>query len=146
MADIVFNIAKGRVAEKVADGGTYKILLLKSSGLEADGTLADHDTVAAVLAAANDECDFTNYVRKTLASLTVTVDDTNNRVDVDAADVTWTTAGGASNNTTGKAVIFHDVDGTDANAVPLVALDLVTTTDASDLLVQFASAGWFRAS
>lgn len=152
MGDVVMNIAKGRVAHYATLPQTNDaiiVLLLKSSGLEADGTIVDHDDLAALLAAANDEADFTNYVRKTAASVTVTVDDTNNRVDVDFADITWTSAGGATNNTIGALLTTYDADttsGTDSNIIPLTSHSFSVTTDGSDLTAQVAAAGFFRAS
>lgn len=153
MADIVLNIAKGRVAELAALGATNDALilvLLKSSGLESDATLLDYDTLGTILAAANDECDFTGYSRKTLASVTVTVDDTNNRVDIDAADPSAYTNSGGSAQAAGKALICYDGDttgGTDANIVPLVALDCVVTFDVGvATTLAFNASGFFRAS
>lgn len=145
MADFVFNVGLGKVAEKVADGATIKLMVLKAAA--ADATLKDLNTVAAILGdASTTEADFTNYARPTLASLTVTVDDTGNKVDVDAADVVFAAAGGATNNTTTDVVIYEDVDTTDANAIPLVQLDAVFTTDGNDVTLQFAADGWFSAS
>src|SRR5690348_7055986 len=40
-----------------------------------------------------DEADGANYVRKTLASLTLTNDNANHRTYLDCADVTWTALG-----------------------------------------------------
>ena len=145
MANLVFNIAKGKVAEKVADGATIKMLILKSAG--ADATLLDFNTVAAVIAEGSTvEADFTNYERKTLASLTAAANDTDDKMYVDAADVVYTTAGGASNNTTTDVLIYEDVDTTDANAIPLVLIDCVFTTDGNDVTLQFHANGWFEAA
>ncbi len=125
MGNAVFNISKGKpsyYAGLPAAADAIKCLLLKSSGIVADGTLADYTTVAALLAGASDEADFTNYVRKTLASITVTVDNTNDRVDIDCADIVWTTAGGASNNTVAKLVTFYVPDTgaeSDSTNIPL---------------------------
>lgn len=152
MADGVFNIAKGRVAYYAtlpAANDALIVVLLKSAGLVSDATLVDYDDLAALLAGASDEADFTNYVRKTGASVTVTVDDTNERVDCDLADITWTAAGGASNNTIAKLIICYDPDttgGTDSSIVPLTHHDFSVTTDGSDLTAQIAAAGFFRAS
>jgi hypothetical protein len=68
------------------------MLLLKTA--EADATLKDRDDVAAILANGSTEADFTNYARKTGLTGTITVDDTNDRVDVDIPDQTWAVAGG----------------------------------------------------
>lgn len=153
MGDIVFNIAKGKVARyaDLPDASDSLILvLLKTAGLEADATLQDYDTLAAILAATNDECDFTGYARRTLASITVTPDDTNNRQDVDAADPSAYTNSGGSSQAASKAIVCWDGDtgaGTDANIVPLVALDCVVTFDVGvPTTVSFNSAGFFRAS
>lgn len=146
------NIAKGKVkyyAELPAANDALIVVLLKATGLEADDTLNNYDDLAALLAAANDECDFTNYSRKTLASVTNTVDDTNNWLDTDAADFTYTAAGGATNNTIGKALICYDPDttgGTDSSIVPLTYHDFTATTDGNDLQVTVAAAGFYRAS
>src|SRR5436189_6450719 len=106
MADGIFNIAKGKIAYYAglpAANDALIVVLLKSAGLEADDTLNNYDDLAALLAAANDEADATNYARKTVAAgVTVTVDDVNNRVDMDFADQTWAALGGAANNTIGK--------------------------------------------
>ena len=145
MANFVFNVAKGKVAEKVADGATIKLLVLKSAG--SDAALRDLDTIAAVIAEGSTvEADFTNYERKTLGSLTATVNDTDDKMYVDAADVTFTSAGGASNNTTTDVIIYEDVDTTDANAIPLVCLDAVFTTDGNDVTLQFGTNGFFEAA
>lgn len=144
MANFVFNVAKGKVAEKAADGATLKMLILKASGT--DGALKDLDTVAAVLAeGSTTEADFTNYARPTLASVTVTVDDTNDLVKVDAADITLTSAGGASNNTTTDAIIYEEVAGGDANCIPLVLMDCVFTTDGNNVTLSFNADGFFNA-
>lgn len=151
MADGVFNIAKGKVkhyAELGAASDALVVVLLKAA--EADTTLADYDDLGALLAAVgNTEADFTNYARKSLTAATVTVDDVNDRLDIDIADQTWTTAGGAANNTLVKLVVCYDGDtaaGTDANIIPLTHHDFSVTTDGSDLTAQFAAAGFFRAS
>lgn len=149
----VFNIAKGKVARyaDLPDAADALILvLLKSTGLESDATLQDYDTLSALLAAANDECDFTGYARRTLASVTVTPDDTNNRQDVDAADpASYTNTAAAQ--ISGAAIVCWDGDtgaGTDANIVPLCQLMTGTVTFDTDVAttLQFNAAGWFRAS
>lgn len=147
MSDVVFNIAKGAVAEKLRDGANLGVLLLKATGLQADASLVDHATVSALLGA-NTEADFTNYARKTIsnASAPVTVDNTNNRVDADVPDQTWVAAGGATNNGLGKLVVYEDVGGADASRVPLTAHDWTPTTDGSDLQAVIAAAGFYRAS
>lgn len=80
---------------------------------------------------------------------TITVDDTNNRVDIDIADQTWVAAGGGTNNTVEKLLICYDPDnttGTDTTIVPITAHTFQVTTDGSDLTAQIAASGFYRAS
>lgn len=151
MADAVFNIAKGAVAEKIRDGaGNIVVLLLKAN--ESAGVLVDRDTVADLLDGSpgdNIEADFTNYARKTGITGTVTVDDVNDRVDCDIPDQTWTSAGGATNNSLTKLIVAYDEDASpadDAQLIPLTHHDFVLTTDTSDITAQVNAAGFFRAS
>ena len=147
MADIVFNIAKGKVAYYATLPAASDALIavpIETSGIVSDATMIDYDDLGTLLAGASNEQ--STMGRKTLASVTVTVDDTNDRVDVDAADITWTAATG---NAISAIVICYDGDtgaGTDSNIVPLVKLDCALTPDGSDFTAQFNSAGFFRAS
>lgn len=153
MADFVFNIALGRVRELSSLPATNDALiymLIKATGLEADGTLRDYDDVGALFTAANDEADFTGYARRTLAGVTNTApDDTNNRADSDANDpASYTNTGGAAQSI-GKAIIAYDPDttaGTDSSLVPLVAFDCVLTFDIGvATTTAFNASGFFRA-
>lgn len=156
MADGVFNIAKGKAkyyAEQAiagSGGAALVVLLLKSAGLVGDSTMADYDDVAAILAGASDEADFTNYARKVITGggITNTVDDTNDRLDTDIPDQTWTSAGGASNNTLGKLIVaFRPATGSaDSALVPLTHHDFAEVTTGSDIVAQVAAAGFYRAS
>jgi len=144
MADFVFNIAKGAVAEMVRDGASaVGVILIKTA--ESDANMKDRATLATVVANST-EADFTDYARKTGITATVTVDNTNDRVDVDIPDQTWTGAGGATNNTLAKLVTYYENSASDANRVPMTAHDFVATTDDTDLVAVVATAGFFRAS
>lgn len=146
MADGVFNIAKGmvnayhdRVNDNDPANSALIIVLLKVA--EADATLEDYDDLATLLVAAgNTEADFTNYARKVLTDSDISasvVDDTGNTRNADIPDLTWTAAGGASNNTLVKLLICYDgntTGGTDANIIPLTHHDFATTTDGNDLI------------
>jgi hypothetical protein len=145
MADQVFNIAKGAFVEKFRDSAAQGLILLLKTA-EADATLIDYDTIALILAGANVECDFTNYARKTGLTGTITVDDTNNRVDVDIADQTWTSAGGGTNNNIVKAIFAYQESAADSGRVPLAHYDFVVTTDGSNLTLEVNASGALRAS
>jgi hypothetical protein len=144
MADFVFNVAKGIAGRKVqVDATKLGILLLKTA--ESDAAMKDRTTLTDVLAGST-EANFTNYARKTPITGTLTIDQANDRVDLDMPDQTWTAAGGATNNSLVKLVIFYEDAAADGTRVPLTAHDFVVTTDGSDLIAQIAVAGFFRAS
>jgi len=158
MADGVFNIAKGRIVElysrvKSNDPANAALVVVLLKTAEADGTLEDYDTLAALLGGANTEADFTNYARKVLSDADLDAlpapDDANNRRDLDLPDQTWVGAGGVSNNTTAKLLVCYDPDttsSTDANLIPLCYYDFLVTTDGSDVTAQVNAAGFFRAA
>jgi len=134
MADFTFNVAKGKVKYYAELPGTNDALIvipLESSGLEADATLKDYDTVSALLAGTTNEQ--TTAGRKTITSVTVTPDDTNDRLDLDFADQTWTALTG---NAIGALLVAYDPDitgGTDADLIPLTKHDWAITPDGSDV-------------
>jgi len=146
MSDGVFNISKGAFAEKIRDAATNVLIFLLKAN-EAESTLVDRTDIADLLAeAGNTEADFTNYARKTGLTGTVTVDNTNDRVDVDVPDPTWTSAGGATNNTLTKLVTAYEESAADSGRVPLTHHDFGATTDGSDLTAQVNAAGFARAA
>jgi hypothetical protein len=61
--------------------------------IDTEAEIQDLDTVAALLALTGvDEPTFAGYVRKDLSRTAAAEDDTNNRVNMDTANVTWTAA------------------------------------------------------
>ncbi|MFE9921563.1 hypothetical protein ACFYQA_08270 [Streptomyces sp. NPDC005774] len=131
--NITFNVALGRTAyyaslPAASDG--LVMVPLEAAGLVDDATMRDYDDLQALLAGASNEQ--TGMGRKPLTGVTATVDDTNDRVNLDAADVTWTAATGAP---IGAVVICYDPDttgGTDADLIPLTKHDVSMTPDGSD--------------
>lgn len=141
MGDIAFNISKAQVGYYAGLPGSSDALIIvpiEASGLESDPTLADYDTLAAILAGSNNEQ--TTMGRQTLTSVTMTVDDTNNRVDISADPASWSAASG---NPVGAVVICYDPDtttGTDSTLVPLSKHDFVATPSGGDLVAQITVA------
>ena len=92
----------------------------------------------------------TNYARKTLIDTDLAAfapDDSNDRVDLDIADQTFSAIAAGDNWT--DLVIAYDDDttgGTDVNIVPLCWYDFVITPDGSDITAVIDTAGFFRAS
>lgn len=159
MGDFAFNRSKGRTtewAERVnANDPTNSVFvwaLIASSGVETDAVLKDKDDFSGLVSGATDFATNTGGGRKTLdqtGGLTITYDDTNDRVDVDMPDQTWT---GLANDGTGgisDVVSGYDSDstaGTDANILPATWHDFAITPDGSDVTLQVPASGFFRAS
>lgn len=153
MANIVFNIAKGRIVELynrvVSNDPANSALILvpiETSGLEADATLIDVDTLAALIAGTTNEQ--STMGRKTLTNTELASlpapDDGNDRYDLSLPTVTWTAASG---NAISKIAVCYDSDttgGTDSNIVPLCMFDAVATPDGNDLVLN--TGVFFRAS
>lgn len=145
MANLLFNGGRGSLVQHKADGEDLIVVLLKVA--QADDTLRDHDTLGAVLGAANTEADFTNYTRTVIpnASWTVTIDDTANEATADFADILWSPAGGATNNTLVKLLVC--IDGVnDAARATITLHDFATTTDGNDLTAVVDAAGFYAST
>lgn len=76
----LYNIAKRHRRDWA--GGTYRVMLLTSSYTPN----VDHDFVADIVA---NEATGSGYTRQDLANKSASIDDTNNRADHDADNVTW---------------------------------------------------------
>lgn len=153
MANITFNIAKGRAVElynrvKNNDPANSALILvpIETSGLQSDATLVDMDTLADVLAGSTNEQ--TTMGRKVLTDAQLAAfpapDDANDRYDISLPSVTWTAAAG---NAISKMIVAYDPDttgGTDANIIPLTMFDAVVTPDGTDLVLN--DGVFFRAS
>ncbi len=155
MADFVFNIAKGRVAEfvnrvKSNDPGTSRLVIipLESSGLEAQSALEDSASITEVLDGATNEQ--TTMGRKFLADADLaagagsTPDNTNNRMDVDIPDITWALATG---NAVGSIVVGYDPNSSaDSAIIPLTHHTFAVTPDGTDIVAVINAAGFYRAA
>lgn len=155
-ADFVFNIAKGRPTQLYDNIDTnnpancaFVILIIDAAG-DTDATMKDRDDITALLGGTANEVTNTNYARKTLADADLSAwapDDTNDRVDLDIPDQTWTAV--AAGTAWTDFCVGYDNDttaGTDANVTPLTLHDFAVTPDGSDITAQIASAGFFRAN
>jgi len=153
MANIVFNIAKGRVAElynrvESNDPANSAIILvpIETSGLESDATLIDKDDLAAVLSGTTNEQ--TTMGRKTLtdsdlAAFPAPVDGSD-YMSLSLPSVTWTAATG---NAISKLLVCYDSDttaGTDSNIIPLTLFDFAATPSGLDITMN--SGEFYRAT
>lgn len=135
------------------DDGTASIIkmgLVKVQGAAADTQLevSDLNTVNdLVVTTGSTKCDFTNYVDKALVRTAASEDDANDRVNMDAGDIVWTAAGGASNNTIVGAYFYDATTDTNDTTRLLISVDWFAsslTTNGGD--VTYAIADLYRAS
>lgn len=158
MADLVFNISKGRVAELYnrvdSNDPTNSVLVVVAinAGTTTDAAFRDFDTLAQCLPGGGGAAEVTNsgYARKVLTDtdiVAMTPDDVNDRMDIAIADQTW--AAVAAGTAWTDLLICYDADsttGTDANIVPLTLHDFAVTPDGSDITADVPVTGFFRAS
>lgn len=159
MADLVFNIAKGRIIElalrvKNNDPANSALTLvaLAQTGLEADSALVDYDDLAALLAGSSNEVTNTNYARKTITDTdlgSIVPDDTNDRRELTIPTQVWNPAP-AAGDTWQAMVLCYDNDttgGNDSNLVPLLKWDAGIVPDGVSF-IEFApiAPGIFRAT
>lgn len=156
MADFLFNIAKGRVAEfynrvKSNDpANSALIIVVIDANGDTDATMRDRDDLAALVGGTANEVTNTNYARKVLTDAdlaALSIDDTNDRIDLDIPDLTWTAV--AAGTAWTDILVCYDPDttgGTDSAIIPLTCHDFAVTPDGSDITAQIAAAGFFRAS
>ena len=153
MANFVFNIAKGRVAEffnrvDSNDPANSAIILVPCSASDTEANAQDADTLTAALATAINEQSSGGWSRKTLTDAdlsAIAVDDTNNRFPATLPQVTWT--GPAAGNDTTGLLICYDADtgsGTDSGIIPLVHCDFAVVADGNDVILNAGDC--FRAS
>lgn len=158
MADLVYNIAKGRAAElynrvDTNDPANSELVIVAiNAGTTTDTDMRRFDTLQAALPGAGGAAEVTNsgYARKHLIDTDIVAfapDDTNDRVDLDIPDQTFTAI--AAGTAWTDLIVAYDSDntgGTDANVVPLTMHDFAVTPDGSDITVNVATAGFYRAS
>ena len=157
MADLVFNIAKGRAAELYNrvdlndPANAVLVIAVFSVTGDQDASIRDADTLAAVEALASvAEVTNTGYSRITLSDTDLAAfapDDTNDRVDLDFADQTFSSISSGDGWT--DTLVGYDSDstgGTDANIVPLTFHDTVATPNGGDITIQPSASGFYRAA
>lgn len=156
MADFAHNIAKGRAHELVRrvnlnDPAASGLVVAVINTTETDLNLKRLDDFAAIEAnGLTAEVTNAGYARKVLtdvSSITVLVDDTNDRVDLDFPDQTWT--GVAAGTAWTDVQVGYDADiavGTDAAITPISQHDFPITPDGSDITAVINAAGFYRSS
>jgi hypothetical protein len=154
MADFVFNIAKGRVAElfdRVDNNDPPAAILVVipvSVAAVTDATLIDVDDFAGVITAGVTELTTGGWNRKTLADTDIATQAPTDASDFNARDIadqTWTAV--SAGTSTDLIICYSAVASpTNSQLVPLTQHDFAITPDGSDVTAQINAAGFFKAA
>lgn len=157
MADFVFNVSKGRIrefADRVENNDPANsaliIVPIVANGVS-DATMIDIDDLATLLATAVNEATGTGWNRKTLtdaATITRTVNDTDDRFELDIDDQVWTSVADAADTVT-DLLVCYDSDttgGTDSNIIPIACLDFAVDPTGGNITATIDATGVMRAA
>lgn len=129
MASVVYNNAKKLLGDGSTNwtSNTYRIALVTSSYTP---DIVNHVYVSSL----TNELTGTNYVRKDLTNKSVFVDNTNNRADYKADNLTWT----GINAGTASAAVLYKFGTTDADSVLIAYIDFTdTVTNGGDFTLKW---------
>jgi hypothetical protein len=153
VADIVFDIAKGRVAELYnrvdqGDPAAARLYVIPVNvAAVTDATIRACDNFAAVITAGVSELTAGGWNRKTLTATDLgplTVDHANSRMPLDLGDQTWTTVLAGNNSTDLVICAGFVASPTNATLVPLTMHDFAITTDGTSVVATIAD--FYRAA
>lgn len=153
MADVAFNITKGRTTElawrvKNNDPSTSGFVLLALKTVEADATLIDRADLAAILANGSVEATNTGYARKVIDDTTIptpTTDNTNDRSVISIPSQTWTAVQAAGGNWVALLLCYApNTAGADSTFLPIAKHDFAMTIDGIDVIATIDANGVYR--
>ena len=147
MASLTTNKLRTLLLNRGIDllGDTIKVMLVNTSYTPDK----DHDFVSSITGGTTKEISGTGYSagfgaagRKTLASKTVTQDNTNDVAYLSAANLTWTAI---DSGTVGAVAVIKEVT-SDADSPILAVFDLIPdiVTNSGDFTITWAAGGLFN--
>lgn len=143
MASNVKNIAKSRLMSALMDldeaGDTMRVgLAMSSTSLDTD---LDTDALGSYTI---DDMDGLNNARKELDNQAVSTDDTNDRAEFDADDVSWAALGNGTRQVQGAYV--YEFITNDAGSFPLCWVEFAATINpgGSTLSIAWSAEGIFQ--
>lgn len=130
MASAIPNSAKANLINGTIDLNTDDIrarLCMTNTTcdteVDAINDLADYTLI--------DVCDASGYADVALGSEAVNVDDTNDRAEFDATDLSFTGLGGDASRDIQGVLLYKYVDGTNANDLPIAFIDFTSDIPAT---------------
>jgi hypothetical protein len=130
MASAIPNSAKANIINGTIDLNSHDIrarLCMTNTTcdteVDAINTLSNYTTI--------DPCDATGYADVQLSTEAVNVDDTNDRAEFDAVDLSFTGLSGDATRAIQGVLLYKYVDGTNANDIPLCFVDFAADIPAT---------------
>lgn len=130
MASAIPNSAKANIINGTIDLNSHDIrarLCMTNTTcdteVDAINTLSNYTTI--------DPCDATGYADVQLSTEAVNVDDTNDRAEFDAVDLSFTGLSGDAARAIQGVLLYKYVDGTNANDIPLCFVDFAADIPAT---------------
>lgn len=155
MADLILNRALGKIHQYSdnVDSNSPAASVLRMFALvitgDQDNAIRDLSTmtITGLLALSNvAEATNSGYANQAMddTDVTITIDDTNNRVDIVAGDQTFTSV--VAGDVWTDLVIAYDPDGTDTDGttIPLSLHDFAVTPNGGDITADEPAAGFSR--
>lgn len=161
MAELVYNLARRRIADGLVQLGTEAngaagttvlgCMLVSTDYLDlGDGTIIDLDFVADGTTQSTtpyEAATSSNYARQTVGARTITEDDVGNRGDIDVADITFSAVSSGA-GVIGAAIIFSVASSgtlnTESTAMILISkydTGFPVTPNGGDITVQWSTGG-----
>jgi hypothetical protein len=154
MANLVFNVAKGRGIQLLKnvkdDSPAASVVRIYAivAGAATDDELRDADTMSAVFATAAAEATNSGYAQITDdgTDLTLTLDDTGNTYDAILTDQTWTSVSAGDDWT--DIIVAYDPDGlgTAASCIPISLHDFVVSPNGGNITADFPATAFYEAA
>lgn len=156
LTTFTFNIAKGRAGEfynrvDSNDPANSALVAMLIASTASDATIKDLDSFAAI-ESDGDTAEITNsgYARVVLTDSdlsALSIDDSNDRVDLDIPDLAFGTIAAGTNPT--NVIIGYDSDttgGTDSNIIPISCHAYGVTPNGTPVTAVIGANGFWRAA
>jgi len=142
----ILNASHAEAIDLVAD--TINVALMKTSyTINIDTTGHEHfDDVSASEIVATNYVVFGGGTEAALASKAVAADDTNDRAEFDAQDLTYSNIGNGSNDTFDQIIIYKDTATASTSSLIAHATVNSTTTNGSSITLQWDAQGILQLS
>jgi len=143
MASKIYNKALARMLTDflVTSHDVRAILVMTNTTVDTEIDAIDYIDDFTTL----DEMDGANYARAALANEAAAEDDTNDRGEFDADNITWTSLGAGTRAIQGVLLYEHVTNDTDSEPIAFIEFASTVTADGSNFQIQWSDEGILQA-